>query len=259
LGRAWYGLAACFLMMKLCQMLTRPADFQEASFRSRLAFAFWIGADLRTSETMYDPAERRAYCKAYGLRLVQGVSICTAAQLLLVSDTVASKLPILLLYPWKWTLCLAFFYNSLLMLDVAFAFPLALTNGVRLAPMMVDPFQSASLQDFWANRWDQAIQTLLKDCVYIPCRKFGCSKDCAIVATFVASAFLHTYGIICGGCYDLSVNGSMMLFFCAQPLLLKLEIKMQTRRPIVCLLAASILFLEPVCQLFENLKDLQTR
>jgi len=254
LGRAWFGLAGWFIFMRLFQILTRPADFEGASFRCRLAFSYWIGTDLRTATVMRTATERSAHTRMYALRLVQGVSICTVSQLLLTSDRPELILPSLLLKPWKWTLCLAFFYNSLLMLDVVFALPLALAEGVRLDPMMVKPFQSVDLQDFWANRWDRAIQTLLKDCAYVPLRKLGCSRDVAVIGTFVASAFLHTYGIVLGGCYDLRLLGSMMAFFCLQPVLLKLEAWTKVRQPVLYLASASILFLEPVCQLFDNLK-----
>lgn len=244
--------------MRLFQMISRPAHFQGTTFRCRLAFMFWIGADLRTAVVMDNAEELRAYCKMYAIRALQGVSLCTASQLLLVSDIPATVLPALLVRPWQWMLSMAFFYNSLLMLDVAFAFPLALANGVRLAPMMVDPFRSTSLQDFWANRWDRAIQTLLKDCGYIPLRKLGFSRGVAVMGTFVVSAFLHTYGIMCGGIYDLRVCGSMMAFFCLQPVLMKFEQMTGFKHPVLLLVVASVLFVEPICILFENLKELQS-
>merc|ERR1712008_515657 len=53
--------------------------------------------------------------------------------------------------------------------------------------------QSRSLQECWGQKWNLAVQTLLKRNVYVPCRKVGMGRGWSTVFTFLASGLLHEY------------------------------------------------------------------
>ena len=131
-------------------------------------------------------------------------------------------------------------------------------EGIHVEPLMNDPFQSLSLREFWSDRWDRAVQMILKDLVYIPCRRRGLSRDTSGTCTFLASAVLHIYGVITGYGWDLQMCVSIFLFFALQPLALYLEAGLvpatNHKYLVYVLVAASPFFLEPVCNIIAGIE-----
>jgi hypothetical protein len=234
-------------------------DFKGSEFNRRIAFMYWVGSDLRTARVITDPTERKKLFYHYAWQLIQGLSCCSVAVHLLTHDATLGILEknSWTFKTWRWVLSLGFFYNSLHMVDVVYNFPL-LSESIGVEMMMNNPLASASLRDFWAVRWDRAVQMMLKDVAYIPLRKCGCSRGTAVAGTFFASGVLHCYGIICGGIFDFWLCGSILAFFCIQPLLLSLETALDggtgTAGLAWTLVLASPFFLEPVCALFEAIE-----
>jgi hypothetical protein len=241
-------------------MVSRPEDFEGSDFRKRLTFVYWIGSDLRTARIIKDAEEQKEVFGHYAWQLVQGLSCCSIAVHLLTHDATLGILAVdsWSFRVWRWLLSFGFFYNSLHMVDVVYNFPL-LSESICVEKMMNNPLMSTSLKDFWAVRWDRAVQMMLKDCAYIPLRKCGCSRGAAVAGTFFASGVLHCYGIVCGGIYDFWLCGSILAFFCVQPLLLSLETMLTGEAETSVnltwtLVLASPFFLEPVCALFESIE-----
>jgi hypothetical protein len=283
LGRAWYGLASCCVFMRLVSIIRKPDDFwvdgDKDNFRRRLAFMYWVGSDLRTVKRVKDAATKRMLTMEFLTQMGQGLLLCSVTSHLLMHDASlgfaiqTQQLPTtnpgsmflgidlsvldapgLALLIWRWLLSFTFFYNSLLMVDVVYNFPL-LFESMQVEPMMNQPLSSTSLQDFWAVRWDRAVQMMLKDSVYVPMRRCGCSREACVCGTFVASALLHCYGIMCGGTDDAWLCASIVAFFCIQPPLLFIENAGKGKRNLAwTLIAASPFFLQPVCKLFESIE-----
>jgi hypothetical protein len=245
--------------MRLVSLIHHPNDFVfpedvTTSFRRRLSFMYWVGSDLRTARTVTLSDERKRTSEEFLRQLLQGFVVCTVTAHLLTHEPsfgLLNKTSVLKLV-WRWFISFGFFYNSLLMVDVVYNFPL-LTASIVVQPMMDRPLMSSSLREFWAVRWDRAVQMMLKDSVYSPLRRYcGCSSSVAVFGTFMASGALHCYGIMCGGCFDLKLCASIFAFFSVQPLLLYLESITENKFSLTWILVvASPLFLEPVCKLFE--------
>merc|ERR1712224_280881 len=102
-------------------------------------------------------------------------------------------------------------------MDVIYRLPILWYDDIELRRVMNAPLKSKSLHDFWANRWDLAIQRLLVRSVYKPLLSHICARN-AMVLTFAASGAVHAYGLVLLGERKVLSLASMFLFFLLQPL-----------------------------------------
>ncbi len=227
LGRAWFGLAGIVVHLKLCQLLSDgKEDFRNTSVNQRLCFVYWIAADMREAKHVSSSDQRSVLAKQFSSVALRALFICTVTSQLLFS-TPAIFENIVNMRLCRWTLMFLFFYNSMLCLDVVYNFPLLLMEGYAVSRVMNDPlFGSVSLRDFWGKRWDLPIQSLFRDCVYLPARRAGISRERASLLAFAASALLHCYAILLAGLRPrehASLFACMGFFFAIQPVLIALE------------------------------------
>ena len=107
----------------------------------------------------------------------------------------------------------AFFFAVLLAVDAMYRVVPLLGAGLDLPTAFNKPWQSASLAEFWRDRFDLAVQDVLRLCVQRPARRLGLSKGAAVVATFFGSGLLHTHGVWVSGVASVSDAVLMLAFF----------------------------------------------
>lgn len=96
--------------------------------------------------------------------------------------------------------CGMLFSQTLEVLDTAYTVPLLLLpDPVKASVAMRHPFAAASLGEFWAKRWNTAIQNILYNAIHIPVKEATHSSGVAALATFSSSALLHVYGFAIAG------------------------------------------------------------
>lgn len=96
--------------------------------------------------------------------------------------------------------CGMLFSQTLELLDTAYTVPLLLLpDPVKASVAMRHPFAAASLGEFWAKRWNTAIQNILYNAVHVPVKEATRSSGMAALATFSSSALLHVYGFAIAG------------------------------------------------------------
>ena len=97
--------------------------------------------------------------------------------------------------------------------------------GLAIPPICAAPLLSASLNEFWAQRWNRVVSKILRDRFYWPLSKYGTTP--ALFAAFVASAALHAWliGILLGA----AAAASWAAFFLAQPVLIVVERRLRVR------------------------------
>ena len=128
--------------------------------------------------------------------------------------------------------------------------------GVESAPMQRDPVLSASVSEFWAERWNRAVGGWLRRHVFLPvARRAGTLAG--IAAAFAWSTLLHFYAVLCG--IGLEPALRMGAFFVVQAMAVLLETRLSVRswpRPLArvwtfaLVLGPSILFVGPVLEIF---------
>jgi len=259
LGRAWFGLAGVVVHLRLCQLLSdKDESFRNTSVNQRLCFLYWIAADMRTAKFIAHPAERSILVKYFLTNAFRALCVCTVASQLLFSPPVMLETVV----EWRlcqWTLMFLFFFNSMHMLDVVYNFPLLLMEGYAVDRVMDSPLLgSDSLRDFWAKRWDRPIQSLFRDCAYLPARRAGLTRTVSVFLAFAASGALHCYGLFLAGLRPrehASQFAAMGVFFAIQPFLIALEKSMGRNKFVSWHYALSLfapLFFEPLLSI--NLK-----
>ena len=97
-----------------------------------------------------------------------------------------------------------------------------LTGPFELPRLMDDPANSATLREFWGQRWDSVLQELLKEYIYLPMRRRGYSRSSSSACTFFASGLGHTLPIFCG-LKDVRMMGAMLGYFLVQLILLTIQ------------------------------------
>ncbi len=133
--------------------------------------------------------------------------------------------------------------------------------GISLPSMMISPIESASLREFWGQRFDRMVADILVDVVYKPARRRQCPRAIASFAVFFASGFLHGYPVLlgCGSLYDAFAVGA---FFMLQPVLLLVEEQIRIDmwpRPlrtlwlVLCLVLPAPLAVQPFSKLGQDL------
>lgn len=97
--------------------------------------------------------------------------------------------------------------------------------GVAVPPLSLQPYRSATLAEFWGQRWNPVISGILREHCFTPLRR---SPRAALTAAFVGSALLHWYLAL------VSLDATMALaagaFFVAQAPMLFIERKLAVRR-----------------------------
>lgn len=126
-------------------------------------------------------------------------------------------------------LAMLFAVSMLVVLDVMYWFVLL---PVDLEPRGSTnaPWSSASLQEFWAKRWNLSIGQLLRELVYDRMRRQGHGRWVAATGTFVVSGILHMFEFWSGGATP-AASVAVGTFFFVQPLLLFVERFLRTRLP----------------------------
>lgn len=126
--------------------------------------------------------------------------------------------------------------------------------GAAVPPLSRQPYRSATLAEFWGQRWNPVVSGILRDYCFKPLRR---SPRAALVAAFIGSALLHSYLTL------VSLDATMALaagaFFVAQTPMLFVERKLDVRRwpraagmiwTIGVLLLLWPLLAEPIVRLF---------
>lgn len=116
-----------------------------------------------------------------------------------------------------------FFFGVLLVVDAMYRVVPLLGANIDLPTAFNQPWRSRSLAEFWRDRFDLAVQDVLRLCVQRPARRLGLSRGAAVVATFVGSGLLHTHGVWASGVASAADCALMLAFFGAHAALVLLE------------------------------------
>lgn len=131
--------------------------------------------------------------------------------------------------------------------------------GLPVPPLSLQPYRSATLAEFWGQRWNPVVSGILRAHCFTPLRR---SPRAALTAAFVGSALLHSYLALVA--LDAPMALAAGAFFVAQAPMLFIERKLAVRRwPYAAGLAWTIgvllllwpLLAEPVVRLFEALPN----
>jgi hypothetical protein len=184
---AWAAMwAIAFATFFGCKWLTWRAEAPAAARGSaRLAATYlfgWAGMDparfLATPLPSRDP--RAAAWVAPILRALAG-----AALVWLVARQLARAAPLLAGWAGMVGLVLLLHFGVLDLIALAWR-----SRGFDAEPLMKSPARSASLSDFWSNRWNTAFNHLAGRYVFAPLsRRVGVAG--ATLATFLASGLVH--------------------------------------------------------------------
>lgn len=128
--------------------------------------------------------------------------------------------------------------------------------GIESAPMQRHPVLSASVSEFWGERWNRAVGAWLwRQCVVRAMRRGG--RLAGIAAAFGWSALLHFYSVLAG--VGVGPALCMAAFFVVEGLAVLIETRLSVRtwpRPLARLwtfalvLGPSWLFVGPVLEIF---------
>jgi hypothetical protein len=130
--------------------------------------------------------------------------------------------------------------------------------GVTVPALMQSPYRSASISEFWNERWNSGASCLLRNVCYKPLARSGVAL--AMFTTFFVSGIVHTLLF-----YMASGNWEISLFcgafFLVQPLLIIAERRMNIRQwhpaaqhawTLTALAITSPLIVEPTFQIIEE-------
>jgi len=129
--------------------------------------------------------------------------------------------------------------------------------GLTVPPLMLSPYRSASVGEFWAKRWNIFVSALLRKFCFAPLARHGVVL--ALVTTFFVSAAAHVLlFVMATGRWKISLICGA--FFLVQPLLIGAERWMHVRRwqpmagrawTLAALALTSPLIVEPALQIVE--------
>ena len=235
------GMAFAFAVAAL-QLFAVPT----AGFRGRLAYVFnWLG----TREV-----KRRARCFD-AVSLLQLI----VATLVLAAATAAVKAvsPSGIWWPARWLAGGILLLSFAEMMTAGHYFLTALM-GISAPALMRSPYLSASIREFWAERWNPAASALVfGKYFFAPLARRGVGL--ALFAAFLGSAVAHVLLLyLAAGRWGISLMWGT--FFLVQPLLIAVERWMNVRRwrpaagrawTLTVLAITSPLLVEPALQLIE--------
>ena len=235
------GMALAFALAAL-QLFAVPT----AGFRGRLAYVFtWLGTRA---------VKRRARCFD-AVSLLQLI----VATLVLAAATAAVKAvsPSGIWWPARWLAGGILLLSFAEMMTAGHYFLTALM-GISAPALMRSPYLSASIREFWAERWNPAASALVfGKYFFAPLARRGVGL--ALFAAFLGSAVAHVLLLyLAAGRWGISLMWG--IFFLVQPLLLAVERWMNVRRwrpaagrawTLTVLAITSPLLVEPALQLIE--------
>ncbi len=217
-----------------------------AGFRGRLAWIFtWLGTrEVKGCARSFDAAS---------LRQLLAATLVLAATVAVVKSTPATGFWLLVRWLVGGILLLAFAE----MVTAGHYFLTALL-GVSAPALMRSTHRSASLREFWAERWNPAVSALVFGRYFFaPLARR--SSGLALFAAFFGSAVAHVL-LLYMAAKQWGISLMWGAFFLAQPLLLALERWLKVRRwplaagrvwALAALAITSPLIVEPVLQLSE--------
>jgi hypothetical protein len=217
------------------------------ALRGRLAYL------VAWSSTCHVKRRARGFDAASLIQLLLATAIFAAA-LAIVKATSGSGL-------WWFA---RWFAGGILMLGIGEMFTaglplIAAALGLCLPQLMRSPWRSASVSEFWAERWNIfASQKVLRPYFFAPLARR--SAALALVAVFLASGVVHALLVLMAtGRWGLSL--CFGAFFVVQPLLIAAERWLGVRRwrrafgwvwTVAVLTITSPLFVEPMLQVVEE-------
>jgi hypothetical protein len=235
------GMAFTFAAASL-QLFPAPT----AAFRGRLAYAFtWLGTrEVKRRVRSFDTGS---------LRQIIFATLVLAAAIAVVKAVSASGL--WLLARWLAGGILLFAFAEVLTAGHYFITALM---GVSAPPIMKSPYLSASLREFWAERWNPATSALVfGKFFFAPLARRGVGLG--VFAAFFGSAVAHVL-LLFMATKRWGISLMWGIFFLIQPLLIAVERWMKVRRwqlaagrlwALTALAITSPLLVEPLLQLCE--------
>eukprot|EP00128_Syssomonas_multiformis_P009496 Colp12_sorted_trinity150504_noHs@11655 len=219
--RGYGGIASMFFFMRLVELIFHKKDFDNFSPGLRALHVFFY-FDMRERKPVVEPKERSSY-----------TFLCTAELVIFSSLTVATlfgcwyvlpfmdydNLPMVVLF---YALCAAHFYTAMEANDAAIRAFFISTLGWRFETTLKAPFQSRSLREFWGQRWNRAVQPVLKRFVQTPCKSRGLHPIIGLFGTFALSGFIHSYPLLVAG-FAMEMAMLMFSYFILQGVLIVLE------------------------------------
>jgi len=232
------------LVVALLPWLARPGDGLRARLRY---FMTWFG----TREVKRCP---RSFEVAPLLHLLAATLICTMATAGVKAAVFGDSWP-----PVRWLAGGIMILAWAEMLTATHNFLTALL-GISASPLMLSPYRSSSLTEFWARRWNPAASMLVfHRCCFAPLARGGVGVWLACFAAFFASAVVHLLLLsMATGKWGISLMWGA--FFLVQPLFIAAERRMKIRRwppaaarvwTLTALAVPSPLFVEPALQLLQ--------
>ena len=144
------------------------------------------------------------------------------------------------------------FGSSMFILDGVYRLPL-LCFGKTVPSALQNPFASTTVREFWGRRWNQVIGGMLRDGIFMPCRKRG-YRNVGVALTFLGSGVLHVVPMLLSG-QPRDVCVTVFAFFALQIVVLAVERRLGLSGVAwvwLALCSGAPLFVEPFLRCFEE-------
>ena len=155
--RLTYGMAAITHYFRLIELVYSPNNF--TNWIDKVIFVHWWH-------------DCRNMCKAINKKKLFKTQLSTIFRLvvneiillylLLNLSLLIDLVPIICYYPLRWFLGTAYFIGMMYLVDVGYRLPLLLLTDKSVPSAMNDIFKSNTLKEFWTERWNKVIQTMLQ-------------------------------------------------------------------------------------------------
>uniref|UniRef100_A0A7S2W7R6 Wax synthase domain-containing protein n=1 Tax=Mucochytrium quahogii TaxID=96639 RepID=A0A7S2W7R6_9STRA len=218
-GKCLVSLVTFTYMVRLWEIcILRIYDYE--SLRERMLQCF--GPVIELCLKQQAPADSRKRLKLFGWMLFEMVAnaIVYAMAIVLIQQRYEWGIPLFVVYG----LCAVTVLTVLTVEGVFNEMIFLVLDGSIPPKLMVYPYLSLSVREFWSKRWNRAVHYLLKRYIYIPAKvQLGLNSKVATFLTFVGSGVYHIVPLYVGNVSNESLL-SMVLFFVLQAIFMIVEV-----------------------------------
>jgi hypothetical protein len=236
------ALLMCIAFLPLAMAAAAVLFPENIGFRARLYFLCTWGFT------------REVKRRAHTFDVVSLVQLIAATAIFAVCFAVAEK--ITANGVWLLVRCVTFGIAILAIAEMATACHKLVTGlmGLTTPALMLSPYLSISVNEFWNTRWNPAASVLFRSLCFKPLARHGVTV--AMFAAFVASGVAHAL-LVFMAIGDWSYSLANGAFFCVQPVFIMIERRMKIKMwppaarrvwTISVLAVTSPLFVAPVLQ-----------
>lgn len=254
--RTQYVMATVMFVSGRGNVLVNDSYFRHMplSFRGAYLFSFLDLGKARYYKSLDEYNESKADLK---LRLVLStLGCCVTAAILVAMKAMQPQSYVLEIFwePVKVLLGSVNFILGIYLGDAIYTIPLfafaqSPLKTLKAQPLMIRPWRSETIKEWWGARFDTGMQSVLYNNAYRPTRKMGLGRGVAMMATFILSGLIHLPLI-----FELGAGGRelamMFSFFIVQAFYVGLEDSLNwgpsTTRTLALLYLSAPLFTYPV-------------